>query len=416
MGKSKKKLLIFSQCHIYGGSERLMQSIYKSETLNKFYDIYFAYSYFKDYADGIRRDCNSQNILSVITPLYLLTNGNIFNKINLKYSNKSLRRILKSPLFLVHLTGLYFLYNFIYFTLFLIYLKPNIVHINNGGYPAAKACNTLAIVLIFFPKIKVVYQVNNKAETRTSFFSKILDFLVSTSVDTFLTHSVQNMEALILRGFNDNSVISIPSYFSETILTSLLSKEEIRKGKFTLCMVGFLSYRKGQMYLLKAITEIKNRNHQLISNLQLNLIGEGEEHVALKKYIDEYELNDVVTLWGLRSDYIQFIHECDIYMLTSVEGEDLPLVLLTAMQSKRCIVASDFAGISDLLTHKVDAILVTPNLDTITNEIADAIIYLFEHPEIRDKLSENVGVTYEEKLGEEKYAYNLIELYKAESK
>jgi glycosyltransferase involved in cell wall biosynthesis len=411
MSKKKPTLLIFSQCFVYGGSERLMQSIYKNRYILDEFDITFSYSYFKDYKNGLERDCKNQVLRTKFKPLYLLTNGDIFNKINLRLSNKPLRRMLKAPLHLVELTGLYALWNSIYLFIFLLTSKPDVVHINNGGYPAAPACNDLARILVFFPFVRVVYQVNNKAVVNAGFWGRTKDQWVGKSIDLLFTHSNQNREALIQRGFKEDMVKTIPSYFNETILERKLSLNEITNGRFTLCMVGFLTHRKGQLYLLKALTEIKKRNHPLIENIRLNFVGDGEERVSLIKYIEEHSIHNIVTLWGGRSDYIHFIQECDLYMMTSVGGEDLPLVLLSAMQSKRCIIASDFAGISDLLTHRYDAILVNPSLDKIVSEMADAIVYLYEHSEVRKRLAENVERTFNEKLGEEKYARNLIEMY-----
>lgn len=407
----KPKILIFSQCFVYGGSERLMQSIYKNKYILDGFDVIFSYGYFKDYKVGLMRDSENQVMKATLQPLYLLTNGDIFNKINLRLSNKWLRRMFKIPLYLLELTGIYILYNSVYFFIFLLKSKPEIIHINNGGYPAASACNLLALVLNFYPSIRVVYQVNNRAVVKVGFWGRLKDKLIGNSVDLFFTHSKQNREALIKRGFNGQKVKTIPSYFTETILESKLSVNEITKNRFTLSMVGFLSHRKGQLYLLHALKLIKKRNHPIIENIQVNLVGDGEERFKLMKYIEEHSLHDIVTLWSERSDYIHFIQECDIYMMTSVEGEDLPLVLLSAMQSKRCIIASDFAGISDLLTHHYDAFLVKPDLETIASEMADAIIYLYEHSEVRKTLSENVEHTFNEKLGEEKYARNLIEMY-----
>lgn len=407
----KPKLLIFSQCFVYGGSERLMRSIYTNNYILDEFDVMFSYSYFKDYKDGLIRDGNNQVMRVKFQPLYLLTNGDIFNKINLKLNTKWLRRIFKIPLHLLELTGIYALYNSIYLFIFLLKSKPEIVHINNGGYPAASACNLLALVLNFYPSTRVVYQVNNKAVVKVGFLGRLKDKWIENSVDLFFTHSKQNREALIQRGFNGQTVKTISSYFNETILESKLSVNEITKNRFTLSMVGFLSHRKGQLYLLHALMLIKKRNHPIIENIQVNLVGDGEERFTLMKYIEEHSLHDIVTLWGERSDYIHFIQECDIYMMTSVEGEDLPLVLLSAMQSKRCIIASDFAGISDLLIHQYDAFLVKPDLETIACEMADAIVYLYEHSEVRKTLSENIEHTFNEKLGEEKYARNLIEMY-----
>ena len=406
----KKKLLIFSQCNLYGGSERLMLSIYNNKAISNQYNVIFSYSYFKDYDIGLKRDNVDSNKIVQFLPLYLLTNGNLFHKINLKFSSKLVRRGLKIPLFLLELTGVYSLWNSLYFLFGLICQRPELVHINNGGYPAAKACNQLARVLVFFPKVRVIYQVNNKAEEKKGFGALIKDMLVNSSVDLFLTHSAQNRIALINRGFDPNKIVTFPSYFKEPIDNGDF-KNIGNSKKFELCMVGFLSHRKGQYYLLQALNVILKMNHPIKDTIILNLVGDGEERYKLKNYIDENNLGDNVKLLGNRSDYLRYIKSCDVYMMTSVEGEDLPLVLLSSMQFGKCIIASDFAGISDLLTDKYDSLLISPNLDTIVNDIVLSLIYLFDNPEIRDKLSFNVLKTFEEKLGEEKYSNNLLKIY-----
>jgi glycosyltransferase involved in cell wall biosynthesis len=411
MKLQKPTLLIFSQCYIYGGSERLMQSIYKNPYILDEYDIVYSYSYFKDYKIGLKRDIETHNLKTIFKPLYLLTNGDIFNKINLKLNNKPLRRLIKLPFFLIEMTGLYAIWNIIYFFIYLLILKPDVVHINNGGYPAAKACNQLALILNLFPSIKVIYQVNNKAIEKTNFISRNKDKWISRNISFFLTHSLENKIALIKRGFKETNVTNFPSYFNETILSSNLKPIDIRKGRFTLSMVGFLSFRKGQLFLLEALLEIKRLDYSVYCDIQLNFVGDGENKFILEDFIKKNNLTENVKLWGNRPDYIQFIKECDLYMLTSVEGEDLPLVLLTAMQYNRCIIASDFAGISEMLTHQFDAFLVKPNLSTIARDIANAIIYLYKNPEIRDAFSKNVAQTFIENLGEEKYAKNLLKLY-----
>jgi glycosyltransferase involved in cell wall biosynthesis len=410
--ESKPKLLIFSQCFIYGGSERLMQSIFKNKFVLDEYDIIFSFSYFKDYLDGVKRDNANQDIKARIAPLFLLTNGDVFYKIDLAIKNKWLKIFLKLPLFLVEKAGLYALWNYIFLFAFIAKTKPNVVHINNGGYPAAPACNELAILMSFFPKINVVYQVNNKAYPKKGWRSRLLDTLVNRGVNLFMTHSVQNKEALVeKRGFSARKTASIPSYFEETILNSGLSKQEITGGKFNLCMVGFLSHRKGQLYLLKALLLIKQQYPDIYIQVSLNLVGDGERRFELREFIEDNQLIDAAVLWGKRDDYIQFIHHCDLFMLTSVEGEDLPLVLLTAMQLKKCIVASSFAGITDLLTNEQDAILVQPNTKTIAEEVAAIIVRLFNDSDKRHSLSEKVSKTYHAKLGEESYGKNLLEMY-----
>lgn len=409
MKVQKPTLLIFSQCFVYGGSERLMQSIYKSETLNEKFHVIFAYSYFKDYKKGIERDSINQNIKATIQPLYLLTNGDVFYKIDVKFKNKGIRYLLKSPLYFLELISIYKIYNYIYLFCFMQLTKPTVLHINNGGYPAAKACNLLAIIASYFKKTRVIYQVNGKAvETKQEKLNHF-DTKINNAVDVFLTHSTQNKEALIERGFNESKVTSIPSYFEETIVQS--DVDYPKKNEISLCVVGFLSVRKGQMYLLKALLLIKEKKEQVFSKLHLNLIGGGSEYFALNNFIIENNLEETVTLWGERSDYIQFIKQSDIFIIPSVSGEDLPLVLITAMQNQKCIIASKFAGIGEHIKDGYNGLLVLPDTSTIAAQLADAIIKVCTDNELKGKLEHNVLETFNTNFGEPKYINNLLHLY-----
>lgn len=410
MSKQKKTLLIFSQCFVYGGSERLMQSIYKSKYLNENYNVIFSYSYFKDYKKGIERDCAEQEIVAKIQPLYLLTNGDVFNKIDLQFKSKSMRYFLKSPLFFIEFFKIYALWNYIYLFVYMFKIKPEVLHINNGGYPAAISCNQLAKVSLFFNKTRVIYQSNGKAIFNKNRYNRFFDYLINKSVDIFLTHSKQNRESLIERGFNPSKIVSVPSYFNETVLNS--TTNIVKKNEFTLCMVGFLTYRKGQLFLLKALLCIKNKNPSLYSKIHLNIIGNGSEFHTLKTFIEENNMTQIVTLWGERADYINFIINCDIFLIPSVAGEDLPLVLLSAMQYKKCIIASEFSGIGEQLSNGYNGLLVQPNINTISDELCDAIIKLCLDNELRKKLSINVFESFNQNLGENRYVDNLNRIYK----
>jgi glycosyltransferase involved in cell wall biosynthesis len=409
MDKPKETLLIFSQCFVYGGSERLMQSIYKSKFINENYNVIFSYSYFKDYKQGIERDSINQNIKATIQPLYLLTNGDVFYKIDLKFKNRGLRYLLKSPLYFFELILIYKIYNYIYLFYYMVLTKPTVLHINNGGYPAAKACNLLAVIASYFKKTKVIYQINGKtAESRDKNLNHF-DTKINNAVDVFLTHSNENKEALIERGFNASKATSFPSYFEETIVQS--DFDYPKKNEISLCVVGFLSVRKGQMYLLKALLLIKEKKEEVFYKLHLNVIGGGNEYFALNDFILENNLEKTVTLLGERSDYIHFIKQSDIFILPSVSGEDLPLVLIAAMQNQKCIIASKFAGIGEHIKDGFNGLLVLPDTNTIAAQLADAIIKVCTDNELKLQLELNVLETFNTNFSESKYINNLLHLY-----
>jgi glycosyltransferase involved in cell wall biosynthesis len=405
----KPTLLIFSQCFVYGGSERLMQSIYKNETINEKYNVIFAYSYFKDYKKGIERDIINQELKAAIQPLYLLTNGDVFYKIDLKFNNKALRYLLKCPLYFLELISIYKIYNYFYLFSYMQLRKPSVLHINNGGYPAAKACNLLAGIASYFKKTRIIYQINGKAADTKEKNLNHIDTKINNAVDIFLTHSVQNKNALIERGFSFYKVMSITSYFNETIVNS--DFDYPKKNKITLCVVGFLSVRKGQIFLLKALLLIREKQKQIFSNIHLDLIGGGSEYFAFTKFILENNLDQTVTLWGERSDYLQFIKQSDIFIIPSVSGEDLPLVLLTAMQNKKCIIASKFAGIEEHIKDGYNGLLVQPDINTIASQLADAIIKVCLDNKLKEQFENNILNTFNKTFGEAQYISNLLNLY-----
>jgi glycosyltransferase involved in cell wall biosynthesis len=411
----KKKLLIYSQCFIYGGSERLMKSIYDNIYISNFFNITFSYGYFKDYKRGLEIDNSAVGTNAAIAPVYLLDNGNLFYKIDLAIRIKFFRYLFKLPFYILMKVGVYALWNYIYLFFFIKAQKPDVVHINNGGYPAAKTCNQLARLLYFFKKIKVIYQINGKAILRKSIIDVVLDNLVEKSVSYFITHSKQNAIALSIRGFPEEKIVSFFSYYEDSNVGNLPSdtyKElKISDDSIIMVSVGFLTYRKGHLFLIKALQQIKNQNSSIYSKLKLLIIGDGEDKPQLQDYIKNNNLNDSVTLLGYKSDYISYLKVCDMFIIPSVEKEDLPLVLLTAMKYKKCIIASSFAGISELLSNRYDAVLIEPNKETLSRQLVEAISELAANEALRTELSNHVEVTFNDKLGKEKYSNELLKLY-----
>lgn len=76
-----------------------MQSIYKNEKLNSLYTITFSYLYFYDYKKGLERDNRNYDKLLNLQGLLLLSNGNLFHKINGFIEGGLFRKFIKLPFF-----------------------------------------------------------------------------------------------------------------------------------------------------------------------------------------------------------------------------------------------------------------------------------------------------------------------------
>ena len=192
----KLEILIFSDCYIYGGSEKLMAFLLKNEILNRNFILKFSYRKHNEYDAGL----HNENLLNREGnyPLILLSNETLFHQINY-FSTPSLsKRLLKSPFFLLEKLGIYFIWNLITLIILLLRTKPDLIHINNGGYPAAKSCNILVAANFFTIKTKVIYQVNNQARECRGYFERIYDNFIKKNVNIFINASLKTKEQLVL--------------------------------------------------------------------------------------------------------------------------------------------------------------------------------------------------------------------------
>jgi len=120
---------------------------------------------------------------------------------------------------------------------------------------------------------------------------------------------------------------------------------------FVCGFVGELSRRKNQMFLIHAVSKLRERGIPI----QLLLIGEGGLRETLEKEIATLGLKDVIYLCGARSPILPYLSVIDLYLSASI-SEGLPFNVMEAMSCGLPIVASNTKGQVDLLGG-TDAVL-----------------------------------------------------------
>jgi len=95
---------------------------------------------------------------------------------------------------------------------------------------------------------------------------------------------------------------------------------------------------------------------------KLLVIGEGEYAKKLKRLTRKLRLENEIVFLGRvpHQELAAYYNACDLFVMTTLEKEGLPLTLLEVMACKKAIVASRIGGISDLLEHGVTGILIKP--------------------------------------------------------
>lgn len=155
--------------------------------------------------------------------------------------------------------------------------------------------------------------------------------------------------------------------------------------KIRILYIGYLQQRKGLVYLIKAMEEIRKRHR----NAELALIGDGEEKRNLERLAGELSLSGSISFPGwisMGAALNRAYREADIFVFPTVAGEGTPRAILGAMANSLPVIATKTAGIPDVVKDGENGILVEPKSP---GAIADAVATMIEDGERRKRYIEN---------------------------
>ncbi|TLS49406.1 glycosyltransferase [Paenibacillus antri] len=149
-----------------------------------------------------------------------------------------------------------------------------------------------------------------------------------------------------------------------------------RGSKMLLCSIGRLVPEKGYVQLLEAVRELKNDGLQL----ELWIIGEGEERGKLEEFIAQHDLEDTVTLMGFDLNPYRLLKMCDVYVCSS-KAEGFSMAVAEAMVLGLPVVSTNCAGPSELLGDGEYGYLVDNN----SRSLYEGIKTLITNEEVRHR-------------------------------
>ncbi len=176
--------------------------------------------------------------------------------------------------------------------------------------------------------------------------------------------------------------------------------------------VGRMVYKKGFEFLLAALPQILQR----APNARLVLVGYGDLRDDLESKAHSLGLNGHVTFAGRvpREEIPAYFAAADIVAVPSVRDEagnvdGLPNVVLEGMAAGKAIVASNIAGLTDVIENGASGILV-PEKDAPA--LAKAIVSLAQDTALRERLGAQGRTQVHEKLNWHNVARRFIDVYK----
>ena len=119
--------------------------------------------------------------------------------------------------------------------------------------------------------------------------------------------------------------------------------------------IGFIGQMIGRKNLFDLLDIFENLS-QKHDNLELILLGDGEQREELEVYAKALSSSPSIEFLGFQHDRLHWLKTFDIFVMTSTL-EGIPRCLMEAMAMGIPVAAYDIAGIDQLITHKYTGLL-----------------------------------------------------------
>lgn len=146
--------------------------------------------------------------------------------------------------------------------------------------------------------------------------------------------------------------------------------------------VGRLETQKGFDRLIHCWIKVAQQH----PDWQLDIYGEGSQHAALQKQIDDLKLNKQITLCGRNEKLMDIYPNYSLHVMSSYY-EGLPMVMIEAQACGLPSVAFDFQyGASDVIRDKYNGFIVEQDNETAFTE---AVLNMVESSSLREEYGKN---------------------------
>jgi glycosyltransferase involved in cell wall biosynthesis len=186
---------------------------------------------------------------------------------------------------------------------------------------------------------------------------------------------------------------------------------------FLLGIVGRLCEVKNHSLLLDSAARLAQQGIDP-AKFRVLIIGDGELRTELERKTRELGIEGHVVFTGFRKDAGRLYADLDLVALTSL-NEGTPVTLIEAMCAGRAVIATEVGGVRDLMgefeaTDRGISIwshgVTTASRDA--DRFADGIRYLYERPELRQKMGARASAFVKNRLSKDRLIREIESLYR----
>ena len=302
--------------------------------------------------------------------------------------------------------------------------RPDVIHLNStkiGGL-GAMAARFSSLIMRYRPLVIFTAHGWGFNEDR-ALLLRIIIFLAQWITVLFSNIVVCVSKDVFRQGmyfpFSQNKLrmidlaVAEPSYFTKTEarskLQALLNKTNFTDSEFPGLLggqawvgcVAELTKNKGLAYLIEAVSQLP------ASDLQLLIIGEGEDRKKLEALITKYGLQNSVFLLGFVPEAARYLKAFDVFVLPSIT-EAGAYVLHEAAYAELPAVATKVGGIPGVIKDGENGFLVPPKNP---EALARALKKLLDSEELRKQMGRKNYDLVSKKFSFDRMLKETIDIY-----
>lgn len=200
-------------------------------------------------------------------------------------------------------------------------------------------------------------------KSKYKYFNKFIG--VSTgALESFIkVNKIKNKETEVIPNLIDTNEIKNKLNEKSTI--------KIDESKINICSTGRVVHQKGFDILIETINNMRDK----LNNHHFYIIGDGSEFNHIKEMVNEYGLNDLVTLTGFLSNPYPTMNKMDAFILMSrYEGQGMVFLEASSL------------GLDVIMPEHLEKYV--DNEIKGTSDVEKSILELKKHPHKFNKLEE----------------------------
>jgi glycosyltransferase involved in cell wall biosynthesis len=209
--------------------------------------------------------------------------------------------------------------------------------------------------------VPFVYHVHSPAgrdSTRRllNWINATVEWAAVRGADQLIAVSPSLREYMIARGIPSERITYVPNGVPGSSLTT---ERRPPTGVWTLGTVALFRPRKGIETLLEALAMLRSRN----VNVRLRAVGGFETSMYKAEVLglaERLDLAPAIDWIGFTRNVNRELAKINLFVLPSLFGEGLPMVVLEAMAARLPVVASRVEGVPEAVVHRETGLLVEP--------------------------------------------------------